>query len=161
MCESAYSQAYYLNKIPLPAVLVYDDACHLAKFLRNRLNSLFVKFLLFSARKAGGVGEVGSAFRVMQIKVDRFHFPNHKDPWCKKNVDPNKCTVPGFDTANTSAAEECFSWLARSKQVFRHMGESRFLFFMLRLMHLRNTDLINGTTKSLVTDTCVDCVDDT
>jgi hypothetical protein len=61
--------------------------------------------------------------------------------WCKKNVDPAKVTVPGFDKANTQAGEEAFSWLARAKHMFRHMNEARFLFIMLRLAHLRNRQL--------------------
>ena len=43
--------------------------------------------------------------------------------------------------ANTQAAEQCFAWLAGSKKQFRHMNEARFLFYMLRLAHLRNKQL--------------------
>jgi hypothetical protein len=115
-------EAYHKDGIVKPKVLVYDDACHLLKFLRNRPNSLLCRTLL----------------RGMAIVCDRFHFPNHKDPWCKANVDPGKCTVPGFSKANTQAGEEAFSWMARSKHIFRNMNEAHFLFFMLRLVHLRN-----------------------
>ena len=99
---------------------------------------------------SSGVGSASTAadepdFR-MEICCDRFHFPNHKDPWCKKNVDPAKVEqrVPEFTKANTSAAEECFSWLARSKHIFRNMHEAHFLFFKTRLMHLRNKYLCDA-----------------
>ena len=118
-------EAYHKNGIKKPKVLVYDDACHLKKFLLNRPNSILCRTLL----------------RGMEIVCDRFHFPNHTSKWCKANVDPAKCTVPGFDKANTQAGEEAFAWLARSKHIFHSMNEARFLFLMLRLAHLRNTFL--------------------
>ena len=118
-------QAYHVDGIVKPKVLCYDDACHLKKFLLNRPNSPLCRALL----------------RGMEIVCDRFHFPNHRSAWCKANVDPAKCTVPGFNKANTQAGEEAFSWLAGSKTVFRHMNEARFPFLMLRLAHLRNVQL--------------------
>jgi len=124
-------EAYYVNQIPRPLVWAYDDACHLKKYCINRLNvGWFLCWLLSS--------ENGPT---RCIVCDRFHFPNHKSDWCKKNVDPSKCKVPGFDKANTQAAEQCFAWLAGSKKQFRHMNEARFLFYMLRLAHLRNKQL--------------------
>lgn len=78
----------------------------------------------------------------MEIFCDRFHFPNHKSLWCKRNVNPKDCTVPGFEKANTQSAEQAFAWLAQSKKVLRHMNEARFLFYMLRMAHLRNMQLI-------------------
>lgn len=118
-------EAYHKNGITKPKVLVYDDACHLLKFLQNRPNSILCRALL----------------RGMEICCDRFHFPNHKSAWCKANVDPGKVDVPGFDKANTQAAEEAFAWLARSKHIFPNMNEAHFLFFMLRIAHLRNVQL--------------------
>ena len=118
-------EAYHKEGIVKPKVLVYDDACHLKKFLLNRPDSVLCRTLL----------------RSYEIVCDRFHFPNHVSAWCKANVDPAKCTVPGFSKGNTQAAEEAFAWLAGSKKIFRHMNEARFLFLMLRLAHLRNKDL--------------------
>ena len=34
--------------------------------------------------------------------------------------------------------EETFQWLSRSKHLYRHMNEARFMFIMLRMMHHRN-----------------------
>ena len=120
-------EAFFVHglKDSAPQVFAYDDACHLLKFLKNRVEkSIFAHWLL----------------KVMKIWIvcDRFHFPNHKDPWCKKHVDPAKCKAPAFSKANTQAAEQAFSWLAGAKHLFRHMNEARFFFQMLRMMHLRN-----------------------
>ena len=75
--------------------------------------------------------------------------------WCKANVDPAKCRVPGFDKANTEAAEIAFAWLARSKHILRNRNEARFLFFILRLAELRNRQLCD-TNKPPEADACVD-----
>lgn len=84
----------------------------------------------------------------MEIACDRFHFPNHKSDWCKKNVDPSKVKVPGFEKSNTEAAEQAFAWLAGAKSCVRHMNEARFLFFILRLVHLRNVQLCKAGLAS-------------
>ena len=123
-------EAFYVQQVPTPRVLAYDDACHLSKFFINRLDtSAFAQWLVRKEHQG------------VEIYVDRFHFVNHKSFWCKLNVDPKLCTVPGFEKANTEAAEIAFAWLARSKHVLRHMNEARFLFFILRLAELRNRHL--------------------
>ena len=74
-----------------------------------------------------------------------FYWKNHKgarEPasYCGKNCNPKKCAALS-DKMNTEAAEQAFAWLARSKHVFRHMNEARFMYVMLRLMTLRNRHL--------------------
>ena len=97
----------------------------------------------------------------VEIYCDRFHFPNHKSAWCKANVDPAKCKVPGFEKANTEAAEIAFAWLARCKHMLRLRNESRFLFFILRLAELRNRHLVDkGEPPEPVPESepkCVEC----
>ena len=119
-------EAYHMNKIVSPKVLVYDDACHLKKFCQNRPQSPLCQWIL-------------GAF---PICCDRFHFPNHTSVWCKANVDPAKVKVDGFSKANTQSAEQAFAWLSRSKHIFRHMNQARFFFLLLRLAHLRNKNLV-------------------
>ena len=135
-------EAYYVNHIPRPLVWAYDDACHLKKYLINRVNvGWFVRWLITG---------VDGTFR--SVFCDRFHYPNHKSDWCKANVNPAKCKVPGFEKSNTQAAEQCFAWLAGSKKQFRHMGEARFLFVMLRLAHLRNKQLCEAGLEAAAED---------
>ena len=105
-----------------PKVLAYDDACHLHRFWhRRKESSPWINWLLSK----------------ITLVVDRFHFRNHDADYCRKYVDPKKCAALRQDD-NTEAAEQAFAWLARSKHLFRTMNESRFLFTILRLMHLRN-----------------------
>ena len=52
--------------------------------------------------------------------------------------------------------EETFQWLARSKHLYRHMNEARFMFIMLRMMHHRNVYLSSLPVKDL----CEECSDD-
>jgi len=125
-------QAYRVDKIQPPKVLVYDDACHLKRFLINRPTSQLSRWLLSK----------------MVVYCDRFHFPNHKSEWCRAHVDPSKCTVPGFDKANTEAAEQAFAWLAGAKRIVRHMNEARFLFYILRMAHLRNVQLCKSSMSA-------------
>jgi hypothetical protein len=119
---------FFIHDVPPPAVLAYDDACHLLRFWQLRQNkSKFVQWLL--------------GFKNLQVVVDRFHFRNHVGKFCKKWVNPAKCAALGADTS-TETAEQSFSWLARSKHVFRHMGEGRFQFMTLHLMEMRNQFLV-------------------
>ncbi|EOD21851.1 hypothetical protein EMIHUDRAFT_255200 [Emiliania huxleyi CCMP1516] len=105
-----------------PKVLAYDDACHLHGFWhRRRPCSPWLCWLLST----------------IKLVVDRFHFRNHNAEYCRRHVDPHKCKELRPDD-NTEVAEQGFAWLARSKHVFRTMNESRFLFTILRLMHMRN-----------------------
>ena len=90
--------------------------------------------------------------------------PSICSAWCKANVDPAKCKVPGFNQANTEAAEISFAWLARSKHVLRHRNEARFLFLVLRLAELRNRQLCDesgpAVSSSAESELCVECSDD-
>lgn len=187
------------HKVPPPAVLAYDDGCHLLKFEMNRADrSAFAKcactplaplscraHLASHGRSRPSVPRIFTRqlrrwlITSVKIVVDRFHWRNHKNnPFCRDNVDPSKCPALGPRT-NTEAAEsvsprnspaphtlrdnksaprctppprstrlacspltQSFAWLARSKHIFRHMNEARFLFTMLRLMELRNRWLV-------------------
>ena len=129
-------EAYMVDEIRKPRVLGYDDACHLKKFMLLRKDSSsFVKWLFTVDPDTG---------HMFDIRCDRFHFRNHTSEWCKANVDPAKCKVPGFEKVNTSAAEEAFSFLSGAKHTMRHMNAARFNFFALRLMHLRNLQLFES-----------------
>ena len=50
--------------------------------------------------------------------VDRFHFPNHVDAWCRENLNPND--RPLLDDTCTEACDETFSWLCRYRGVTLH-----------------------------------------
>ena len=54
--------------------IVYDDACHLKKYCLNPKR----KFLTPVANKLSA----------MDMVVDKMHFRNHVDRWCKANCNP-------------------------------------------------------------------------
>ena len=63
---------YYLeNSLIEPICLVYDDACHLKRHVDCR--------------------QVYPKLEGMEMKIDRFHFSNHIDSWCRKNMDKYLC----------------------------------------------------------------------
>ena len=119
---------FCIHGITPPKVLAYDDACHLLRWWQLRsYMSKFIRWLLDEKK--------------VQLVVDRFHFKNHVGIFCKKWVDPEKCSALGPKT-QTEAAEQSFSWLARSKHTLRHMNEGKFQFMVLHLMEQRNQWLV-------------------
>ena len=66
---SSYSYLFYID------IICYDDGCHLRKFFRNPVRSTLT--------------DTTDRIAKMEIVVDRFHFSNHTDNWCKKNCNPN------------------------------------------------------------------------
>ena len=127
---------FFSYRLPPPDVLVYDDACHLAMYLLNRLGRFGKSILAVWLVKVVKVA----------LCVDRFHWRNHTGAFCKRNVNPKKCRALG-PRSNTEAAEITFSWLARMKHIFKGMNEARFMFTMLRLFHLRNKFLLKRAAE--------------
>ena len=120
-------EAYFVHKLPPPKVFVYDDACHLAMYLLNRLGrfgtSVVAVFLIQMEK--------------VRFVVDRFHWLNHTGLWCKRNVNPGTCDALK-KKSNTEAAEITFSWLHHYKAIVKHMNKARYNFIMLWLFHERN-----------------------
>lgn len=65
----------------------YDDACHLKRFVNSRQKTAAGKFLAS-----------------LTMVVDKMHFKNHVDKWCKQNVNQHK--VPEFYNLNIEACEK-------------------------------------------------------
>jgi len=65
----------------------------------------------------------------MQVNrvVDKSHFRNHVDAWCKQHCNPH--TVPNL--GNTSSCEQRFRWVAGFKHIGRYMNERRFNMLIL------------------------------
>ena len=119
-------QVFFLHGLEPPAVLAYDDACHLSMYLLNRLKrfgrSALAVFILVHMK--------------MKIVVDKFHWRNHTGKFCKENNNPYEC--PMIKGRRTERCEETFQWLSGGKHIYRHMNEAHFMFTMLRMMHHRN-----------------------
>ena len=54
--------------------ICYDDACHLKRYALNR-------------------GHISQKLMNLDYRVDRFHFGNHVDKWCKANCNPHKSEI--------------------------------------------------------------------
>ena len=72
---------FFIHQLEPPAVLAYDDGCHLSMFLLNRLGrfgtSILAVFLL--------------QLQKVKIMVDKFHWKNHTGSFCKRNNNPYEC----------------------------------------------------------------------
>ena len=62
----------------LPEFILYDDACHLAKWITNKASTDFNNKTFR-----------GNILASKKIVCDLFHFKTHVDNWCRKNCDPN------------------------------------------------------------------------
>jgi hypothetical protein len=62
----------------VPHFLAYDDACHLSKYVFNKVR--------FEAKNVNALQRLLA--RSTTMVVDPFHFPGHKDPSCKQFNDP-------------------------------------------------------------------------
>ncbi len=108
----------------LPQKIAYDDGCHLFKFARN------------PARIKAPPTPASQFLAESTIVVDRMHFPNHVDKWCKVHMNPD--ATPDFKDINTEACEQTFAWLSRFKHATRHMNYVRFNLFLFTICDLYN-----------------------
>ena len=90
-------------------VLIHDNACKFAAFVKNR----------------AGSNEIMSHLANLDMRVDRHHFKNHVGEKCKKNHNPDDCEV--LDGVNTSIMEQTNSWFGRYRHSARYMNQARCL----------------------------------
>jgi len=126
------SQVYaHLHELLLKATvkdietICYDDACHLKKFAQNKTRCLLTAT---SQRMAK-----------MTMVVDRFHFKNHVDSWCKQNCNPY--SSDDLQEVNTEVCEQLFAWLSRFPHMTKHMNRWRFLFIILYVLDNHNENV--------------------
>lgn len=102
--------------------LLYDDGCHLKRAVMKK-KALYP--LLFQK----------------EIKIDRFHFKNHKEKWCKDNMDPDKSIH--LKGVNTEVMEQAFAWLKGYAPSLRYMNRVTYLFILIDLIDRRNLTLLD------------------
>ena len=59
--------------------------------------------------------------------IDKFHFYNHHETYCKDNCDPNDKETKGV---NTVISEQINFWISRYKHIVKHMNCDRFYWFI-------------------------------
>ena len=102
--------------------VLYDDGCHLKRAVMKKEATYP---LLFQT----------------EIKIDRFHFRNHIDKWCKENMDPEKSVH--LKGVNTVVMEQAFAWLKGYAPSLRYMNRVTYLFVLIDLIDRRNMALID------------------
>ena len=97
----------------IPDIIIYDDACHLAKYVTNKSSNLFKN----NSKRADVLSK-------KRFFCDRFHFIKHKDDWCQKNCNPDD--IPELENINTVVCEETNKWFGGFKYALKHMNYGRF-----------------------------------
>ena len=93
--ESCSQIMFYLDmgnylEIPYPKYLIYDDACHLKKFVeKNNISEKSIR---------------GKFLANIIYAIDRPHFNNHNDQWCRNNFDWDR--IKDLEGVNTLVYEK-------------------------------------------------------
>lgn len=131
-CESVRQVILYycdlldLTSNKLPKFFIYDDACHLSKYLiNNKVKEKSTRGQLLSDKRH---------------YVDKLHIKNHTDEWCLNNCDPNK--VEELKNLNTVVCEQINFWLSRFKYIVKHMNFARYQFFLFIILDMHNKEKI-------------------
>ncbi len=111
----------------LPEYFVYDDACHLLRYLINR--------------KFDKKSERGKILLNKTHVMDKFHMHNHSDAWCTEHCDPND--IEDLQNTNSSVCEEINFWLKGFKHIVKHLSFVRFHFFMFIILNNYNLHQLN------------------
>ena len=104
--------------------IIYDDACHLAKYSINE--------------KVSDRNKTTKFFSERKFVIDKFHFRNHIDPWCHENCDPNE--VPELNGLNTEICEQLFRSINQKKDC-KGMNEPHYSLFWLYNLELHNLEM--------------------
>ncbi len=101
----------------IPYYILYDDACHLAKWVTNKSSNNF-----------DNTTDRGRILATKNIVCDRFHFKTHKDSWCKDRCDPD--LFAGLTGVNTSVTEQINFWFGGFRYALKHMSYERYHFML-------------------------------
>jgi len=112
-----------------PDYIVYDDACHLLRFVQNRI-------------KRHPATQRLELFKDKNFVIDKLHIRGHKEDFCEKNCHPNN--FPEIAQANTVICEQINYWLNNFKYILKHMNRQRYNFFMSIILREFNTIKIQG-----------------
>ena len=93
-------------------VLLHDNACKFAAFIKNRSQ----------------LNPIMQHLSTLDMRVDRHHFRNHVGKKCRLNHNPDKCTE--LNNVNTSIMEQVNNWFGRYRHSARYMNQARFTFYL-------------------------------
>ena len=112
------------------STIVYDDSCHLKKYAMNKKRIIPEMPETVALSKATYGKKISKKIfnNFPNLAIDRMHFKNHVDPWCKKHCDPNN--TPELKDINTEVCEQTFLWLNGFAKILRHANRQRFHFIL-------------------------------
>ena len=113
----------FLSSLPNPSdtkVALYDDGCHLKLSVDKRKPNY-------------------PYLSNVDIKIDRFHYKNHKNKWCRENMNPD--SSKNLKNVNTEAMEQAFAWLKGYAPSLRYMKRVNFVFVILDMIDRRNMNI--------------------
>ncbi|CAF1158424.1 unnamed protein product [Adineta ricciae] len=119
----------------LAPTLVYDDGCHLVKYVINHIGK--------DLTRTPAMKLLAST----PVSVDRSHFRNHVGKFCRETMNPNNNRL--LDNVNTQAAEQTFSWLKQYANIMSNLGYLRAPLFMLILFHSKNMSSVKKSVSSV------------
>ena len=114
-----------------PKLLAYDDACHLKRFVNNPVRS--------------NKSDSAKLLAEIRMVVDKMHFANHVDKWCRRNVNPY--TDDLFKDINTEACEQTFHFISKYKYATKHMSYAKYNVFMVYVCNMFNHERLVRNTK--------------
>jgi hypothetical protein len=114
----------------MPSLYMIDDACSTIMHLLTELS------LLAKGSPTTHEGWCIVAILCMDIMVDGFHFPGHKEPWCQRCLNPVKRRLP--EGYNTQVMEQAWARMVRGLGSLNKHGEGRFKLLLYSLTQLRS-----------------------
>jgi len=115
-----------------PDYIIYDDACHLRRFIQNDKN-----YNKTTPRLEN--------FRKKHFVVDKLHIQGHTEVWCHKNCAPH--LFPDLDDINTIVCEQINFLIGRYKYILKHMSAERYNFYIYIVLNELNKLKIYGRNE--------------
>ncbi len=110
----------------IPRIFIYDNACSVWLYLKNRLHST----------KTIPSTPIALFLDSCDMYIDRLHQKTHTRPICI--TDRNIGTRPDLIKVNTVICEQTNSWLKQYLNMLCNFSGERSKFYYLFLFHLRN-----------------------
>ena len=130
--ESVVQTTNFLNGIHkhtkrLTNIIIYDRGCDMKRMVQK----------FFPANHV---------LSSMDYVIDKFHFSNHKENYCKVNCNPNDKELEGV---NTEVCEQINFWISRFKHNVKHMNCDRYYYFIYIIFNHYNEMKIKRDKRNI------------
>lgn len=110
----------------LPETIIYDLGCDVKRLVEKHFP------------KDHGLNK-------KRFIIDKFHFTNHTEAYCKKNCDPRECS----EGVNTVVCEQINFWISKYKHIVKHMNSIRYIFFIFIIFDYFNEMKIKNNLREI------------